>query len=264
MPQLPANVPLYEPNQPYYYTYDNIPIQALVQRDDIINTQVDINTTQLENAAGDAGTLANRLNQSTNSLGQLQELAINTAMHNIGYHTDGEGPDNVQYVRMQYDERTKLATVADSATNFGVSINTGSSAGGSGILTIEYDQGFLSFQPSSTISWSVANNQQVMAHVNALPSSHQHYNNVVPVSAYTTSDYKTYLTGISSSFLDSSLQVYINGHRIFPNVAVNNPTSNPLVWSSNYFVPNTNGLGFVLDTAITSLDVIFIDFITEA
>ena len=264
MPQLPANVPLYEPNQPYYYTYDNIPIQALVQRDDIINTQVDINTNQLEIAAGDAGTLANRLNQSLNFLGQLQELAINIAMHNVGYHTDGEGPDGVQYVRMLYDERTKLASVADSATNFGVSVNTGSSTGGSGILTIEFDQGFLSFQPSSTITWSVGNNQQVTAHVNALPSSHQHYNNIEPVSAYTTSDYKTYLTGISTPFQENSLQVYINGHRIFPNVPVNYPTTNPLVWVSNYFIPNTNGLGFTLNTAITSLDVIFADFITEA
>ena len=48
MPNLPNNVPVYEPNQPYYYTFDNMPIDSLIQRDNIINSQVDINTQVLE------------------------------------------------------------------------------------------------------------------------------------------------------------------------------------------------------------------------
>ena len=263
MPQLPSSVPLYQPNQPYFYTYDNIPIEALIQREDIINTQVDINTSVLEQSAGDAGTLPVRLSQSMDSLGNLQVQAVDETLHNIGYHTDGEGPDSVQYVRMQYSERAKLSTVAEDATNFGVKVDTGTSAGGSGILIVPYNEGFLTLAPSVTVNWSVENNQIIKANVVALPSSHTHYDNISPVSAFVTPDYQTFTTGISNPFIDGSLKVYINGVRIFPGIMSRHPTSNPLIWQANYFTPNFNGLGFNLQNPITSEDIIIIDFSTE-
>ena len=49
------SVPSYQPLQPYYYQVDNLPIDALIQRDEIINSAVDANTAILESAIGKIG-----------------------------------------------------------------------------------------------------------------------------------------------------------------------------------------------------------------
>jgi hypothetical protein len=107
---------LYEPTDPYYYLVDNVPLINILNKIELINDAVDIASDQLRDAVGSAGTLANRL-ESLNADGSINPNAIDSAMHNIGYHVDGIGPDSVPYVRMQDAERDKLATVADGATD---------------------------------------------------------------------------------------------------------------------------------------------------
>lgn len=270
MPELPNNVPRYTSTMPYYWTYDNLPIDGLIQRDDIINEQVDANTAILEQAAGDAGTLPVRLNQSMDSLGNLTSLAVNTSLHNIGYHTDGKGPDNVSYVRMTQAERDKLATVATDATNFSVQIQTATGTGGSLNLDsiVLFDQNYLTFEPSPTVTWSVADGQKVTANVVAQPDGHMHYDSVLPVPSTPTPDYRNYLTGTSDPFLSGSLKVYINGIRIYDTTTVYATSMSGVAlvgtptfqWVPRSFTPTVDKLGFSLNSGLSSQDVIMIDF----
>lgn len=261
MPNLPNNVPVYEPNQPYYYTFDNTPINSLIQRDDIINSQVDINTQVLEVAGGKAGDLPTRLNQSLDSYGNLLSLAVNDSMHNIGYHEDGIGPDYIQYVRMTADERAKLASVDENATNLAITVQPTNPQYVAPASPVPFDNGFLNFIPSDTVTWSISDGQKISANVVAQPDGHIHYDNVTPVSASATPDYINYLTGISAPFETNSLMVYINGVRIFPSNLVYVPTSDPNdTWVQNKFTPDVTKTGFALQNAITAADVIIIDF----
>ena len=115
-------VPSYQPLQPYFYQVDNLPINALVQRDEIINSAVDTNTSILESAIGTAGTLAARLDQSLEPNGNLKTTKINEALHNIGSHADGSY-DGLDYVRMLLSEREKLALISDEATNVTIQVD---------------------------------------------------------------------------------------------------------------------------------------------
>jgi|APGre2960657373_1045057.scaffolds.fasta_scaffold00093_31 hypothetical protein len=255
MPDLSnITVPQYLPNQPYHYTYDNLPIDALVQRDDLINSQVDANTNYILQSFGTAGSLANRLNQSLENNGDLKTTAVNTALHNIGAHTDGSygGTD---YVRMTLDERSKLSLIAPEAKNIAIEIDTASNI-------LYFDNGTVVFENSSTITWSSAGGQNLRADVAvSLSNPHQHYDGIVPTSVSLTPDYQNYLTGLPTAFTAGSLKVYINGGRIFEGSTVYAPTSDPLTaWQQNSFTENVNGLGFSLLNAITSSDIIVIDF----
>ena len=90
------SVPLYDPMHPYHWEYDNLPLRVLMQREELINAAVDINSQIIRDAAGDQGTVANRLNQSMEENGNLKTIAIDEALHNIGWHEDGEY-DGVDY-----------------------------------------------------------------------------------------------------------------------------------------------------------------------
>ena len=77
MPDLSSiPVPQYAPNQPYHWEYDNLPLKALADRDEVINGEVDNQTKILVDAAGTQGTLANRLNQSIDEDGNLKRTAF--------------------------------------------------------------------------------------------------------------------------------------------------------------------------------------------
>jgi len=265
-------VPQYLANQPYYYTYDNLPIEALKQRDDMINTQVDLNTIELLNSMGDTGSLANRLNQSLDQSGNLKTNNIDNALHNIGAHEDatftvsgGElsayqvnypGIVNpVPFVRMLDAERDKIIGIAEGATNITLGFNLPS--------TIVFDNGPILIENSSTIVWASTGGQNVRADVSiALSNPHQHYNNIIPVSYNLTPDYQNYRTNSSSIlYSEGSLKVYINGVRIFPNITVKYPGIDPSsAWISNRFSENVNFLQFSLLNAITSSDIIVVDF----
>lgn len=266
-------VPQYEGNQPYHYTYDNLPIDALVRREDIINYQVDINSAELQASFGTAGSLAVRLSQSLQDNGNLKASGVDAALHNIGAHTDstyeiseselsqlqGLGYPDLQnpvpFVRMLEAEREKLSLIADEAKNFSVGFTTASG--------IDYiSNGILTFENSSTITWTVSDGQIVKGEVtSSLSNPHEHYDGITPISRDLTPNYTDYLTNISSPFRQGSLKVFINGIRIFEDAEVYCPSysDNP-TYKLNRFTEYANGLGFSLLNAITSEDIIKIDF----
>ena len=61
---LSSEVPLYSSEYPYHFVYDNIPLEALKRRDEILSSSLDRNTLVLIDAQGTQGSLSNRLNQS--------------------------------------------------------------------------------------------------------------------------------------------------------------------------------------------------------
>lgn len=271
------SVPSYQPNQPYHYKYDNLPLEALAARDEIINTTVDANNNELVSSHGTTGSLSARLNQSLEDNGDLKTTAVNTALHNIGAHTDGSYTvsggelssyqadyplvtNPVPFVRMLQAERDKLALIADEAKNISIAFPDATPA------PLSFDNGPVSVENSSTITWTSVGGQAVRADVVAsLANAHQHYDNIVPASASLTPDYQTYLTASPSpiTFVSGSLKVYINGVRVpsSPTPAIYIPSSEPLTsWTLNQFTENGTPNGFSLLNPITSNDIIVIDF----
>lgn len=266
-------IPEYQPNQPYHYSYDNLPFDAIKSREDLINSVVDNNNASLSAAAGTAGTLDNRLDQSLQENGNLITSAVDNALHNIGAHVDGnyevseaellvykntypllENP--VPFVRMLQAEREKLASVANGATDLTMDFQTQTG-------TSSINNGVITFQSSTTINWNVDTlTNYVEADVSSPYSNpHKHYDNIIPVSKDLTPDYKNYNTGISSPFISESLKVYLNGVRIFPIVQVYYPSySDTPTLQLNSFTEYSSGLGFELLNAITEDDIIVIDF----
>lgn len=231
------SVPKYTSNQPYHYDYDNLPLDALIQRELLINNAVNINSEILRQSIGTAGSLSARLNQSINDDGSLKTTAINNALHNIGYHVDGIY-DGVEYVRMALSEREKLSLVADEATNFSIGVQ-----GPSDIVYMS--DGLMILEPSTTIEWTVLNNQKIRADVTVgLTNPHIHFDTVEPLNENMPPDYQNYTTNLGTPYAEGSLRVYINGIRIFPDS----------------YMPYEDGLGFSLQNPITINDSIRIDF----
>jgi len=255
MPDLSSlPIPRYSPNDPYYYAYDNKPLDAIEQITNLINSQVNINTQTILSAGG-SFTLPQRLNVSLYDNGTLKASALNNALHNIGYHADGQGPDAIDYVRMKKSERDKLTLVAASATDVAISVFNDTTQ-----QNVAIGSGVMQINPSSTIIWKVVGTTVTAEVTTSLSNSHQHYDNTVPLSASLTPDYRTYLVN-GPAFIAGSLKIYINGLRIFPSPnSIYVPSSDPsLPWSLNSFVENGT-TGFVLTNPITQDDIIMVDF----
>jgi hypothetical protein len=269
MPELDLYpVPLYNPLHPYHWEYDNLPLQNLILRDEIINGQVDYNSGILMDAAGTQGTLANRLAQSIDPNGSLLLAAVDSVMHNIAAHIDGTAnlspteisslatlgyvvSNPVPYVRMLNAERAKLSLIADEATNMTIQVQTPS-------VTVLYTQGPITFVPSETVTWFVSGNQ-IQANLGfPIEAAHRHYYDQEPV----TSDYQNYqTTSVSTPCRVGTLRVYINGVRLSETANVYVPSaiiSAP--WTLNSFTPNEEAGTFQLETPITAADIIRIDF----
>jgi hypothetical protein len=248
-------VPLYEPLQPYQFEFDNMPLQALMTRMELINFAVDINSQILRDSIGTQGTLSNRLNQSLNPDGTLRQDRVDQTLHHIGAHTDGIW-DDISYVRFTFDERAKLQFIHPDATNMSLEFQTLSNI-------LFFDQGPLLFEPSPEISWQVDAPNRISARLNfPLDAAHRHFYDIRPQPATPLApDYINYITGLPNPFQDGSLRVYINGVRLSsedqiyaPGALVNSP------WILNRFTPNPDNTGFSLDRAITAMDSIRIDF----
>lgn len=248
-------VPSYTANQPYYYQIDNLPFDALAQRDEVINNAVDANTVILESAIGTAGTLAARLDQSLEPNGDLKTSKVDETLHNIGYHTDGNY-DGTDYVRMTLSEREKLALIADEAKNITIQVDQVSQI-------VVFDSGSVIFKNSSTINFVVQEPNIISAEVEVgLQYAHRHFYGIEPLSAGLTPDYKNYITGLNVPYEQGSLRVYINGARIYSDgslIYVPTPTGTSS-YKLNGFTENINRQGFVLDNTITASDIIRIDF----
>lgn len=295
MPQIElVPVPLYQPLQPYNSQIDNIPIQGLIDRILLVNSQVDINSVVLEESQGTQGSISNRLAQSINADGTLKTSAIDAANHNIAEHTDGyvivDG-NPVSYVRMLWDERAKLVTIDSGANNLDVLVTVNNSIPSGlpsqisviGISEVEFVTGTFELKPSDSVYWSVDADGAIKANTNfPLSVRHVHNYDIIPVPQNLfTPDYKNYIvTSTATQYRSGSLRVYINGIRltqssnITPGKAPHGnyvPTgfsSGTPIWMTFTYTEDTSSLSsgiitsgkFSLSNAITAEDVITIDF----
>lgn len=289
MPNLDAiTVPEYQPLDPYHHKYDNLPLKVIIQRQDLLNNEVTINTEILREAIGDQGTLSNRLNQSLNNNGSLNTDAMDSPenasgdviLHNIAAHSDGTAnlstaeladmtslgyavSNPVSFVRMLDAERDKLSLIDNEATNLDLSVETPSA-------TIDFENGTVEFVPSDSITWNVTGSTQVSAVVTFSTSSlHNHIYDYTPVAQnLITPDYTNYkTTSVATPFVDGSLRVFINGIRLpetSPGVFIPPSTGPEDTWTKTYFSSDSTAGTFALNRAITSDDVIRIDFDTTA
>lgn len=108
----------FEQVDPYGFVVDNRPLRDLESRIDLVNSDITGLSNTLSDAAGDTGSLANRLNVSLEDDGSIKAAAI--PAHDLHIHADSG-----DFVKMTSEERTKLSGVSTSASNFGLSINQG-------------------------------------------------------------------------------------------------------------------------------------------
>lgn len=262
---IPQN--LYNAMDPYHWDYDNKPIESLNTRISLVNSAVDENTNILISAIGSAGTLDARLSVSLQDSGALKTTAVDTADHNIAYHTDGsrEGDDTV-YVRMTDTEREKLEEVSEGATALMIQFQTVST-------TILLDDDRVEIADSSSIQWTVdepdPEHPETSAKLTArtvfsADAAHDHYYNLTPVHANVGSpDYQNYkTTSVSTAFIEDSLRICINGISINEDEAVYVPDSTGPdgTWTLTTFTAAYAAGTFLLNRAITTNDVIKIEF----
>ena len=276
MPNLNAvPVPQYQPNQPYHYSYDNLPLKSLEKRDEIINNVVDIHSEILKDAAGTQGTLANRLNQSLDEDGNLLDYAVDQSLHNIAEHTDGTKnvtgdeltafgnlgyivTNPVPFVRMIEAERDKLANIADEATNLSIEITTISN------VTLVAD-GVFKLTESTDIEWqSVEVSPGVYEFAPVLKIgtgfAHEHHYDLVPNLLSPSSPFVNYeVHNAVSSFMEDSLKVYINGFRLSSTGSIYYRNANG-DWVANGFTPDHANGEFTLDNELYAGDEIRVDF----
>lgn len=241
------SVPLHQADDPYHFEFDNLPLKALKTRQELINSSLDNLIAQMRDAIGTQNTVANRLNQSINADGSLKATAIDDALHSIEQHAE-----NDDFVIMTMAERTKLDGIASAATDVVVTVED-----------VTLDAGAVLFESSSSIEVELTSPNIIKWNLAFDPAfAHQHYYSLEPVSVDLSPDYINYkVNSISSAFVEGSLRVYINGMRIFeeqeiyvPGVLVDDP------WTLLSFTSDATNGTFALSTAISSDDVIRIDF----
>ena len=263
MPQLELTpVQPYLGSWPYHVDFDNIPILQLVNQIMLVNNAVDNAEDILRSAIGTQGTLANRLNQSIQANGQLRTDAVNAALHNIGYHTDGLGPDSISYVRFKAVERAKLELISDDATALTIKFDTFSVISTASITAL-FTNEQVDFANSDTVTWRI-DGTTVYADL-AFPAgaAHQHYYDRTPVHAnIVTPDYQNYkVTSTATPYVDGSLRVTVNGMRLSETASIyvigHLPTNDYILLT---FTSNSTAGTFQLSTPITADDVIRIDF----
>jgi len=264
------DVPLYTPNDPYHWQYDNLPLKNLMRRQNLINLALDDLIVQARDAIGTQGSFANRLNQSLNPDGTLKSEAIDSALHFVGQHTDDEWGSLEEYVnwlttreapfvRMMKSEADKLANIASGATNFKVSIQRDDE----GEDIVELDSGVLKIEPSSSVTWELQAPNKLTAHLGfPVESAHRHYYDQTPASIDTESDFKNYkVNSAATAFVEGSLRVHVNGMRLsagssiyVPGALVDDP------WTLLSYTSDAEAGTFTLSAAINEEDIIKIDY----
>jgi hypothetical protein len=243
-------------------------------RIDVVNAAVDLDTKAITDAIGTTGSLSNRLNKSINLDGTLNISAVDNTLHDIAFHKDSsisltpsqislidplnvyELPSIVPFVRMLQAERDKLMLIANSATALQIEVQSLSN------ILLFTDQ-TVQFATSDTITWNIepAGGGVYKLTANSTgPTPFVAYDNLIPQNSLL--DYVNYsVNAFHTAYIDGSLKVYINGVRIFEDGLVYVPSYsvNP-VYTKNAFTSSPNDGTFVLHTAITSNDVIRIDF----
>lgn len=287
MPQIElVPVQLYQGTEPYNSDIDNRPLQELIDRILLVNSQVDIDANILRQSIGSAGTLAQRLAKSLNDDGSLKTVAIDNANHNIANHTDGSivisGVPH-SYVRMTVEERAKLSLVAEEATSLQIMFDLDSipSAIPSNISVVSnvdvvFDNELLHFKQSDSITWRIDSAGGIYADTN-FPDSvrHNHFYDFTPVNQnLITPDYTNYkVTSVGTPYKEGTLRVYINGMRLSQSNSVYIPfnfTISGPSWELISYTENTADIDgivqngqFSLSIAITASDIIRVDFDTQ-
>jgi hypothetical protein len=247
---------LYEPNQPYHYLYDNLPLRNILTRIGLVNIQVDANADIVRGAAGTAGTIDARLNASLEGDGSLKPAAVDGAIHGIGHHADGDGPDGVAYVRMTADERAKLGLVQSEANRLVVEVEDSYPTVGD---TVTLSEGTVRLRGSSSIFLDFEAPDVVRFH-SAFPpdTAHRHHYGLVPVHS---SDYTNFsVTTLGTPYMEGTLRVYVNGVRLYSDpVPVPNSDASAFVPTS---VASENAMEgtFSLNRALSEDDVVRVDF----
>ena len=235
----------HSPNDPYHWVFDNMPLENIIQRINLVNTEVDKNSQEISGARGTAPTLTARMNQSLEDNGDIRTSAIDNAGHSISSHTDDEN-----YVRMTVAERDKLALVADGATNFRMGVQGPSEVILFGTQTV--------LTNSDSITWEYSSNV-TKANLNfPISIAHQHYYDAEPEML---SAYQNYRTPTGRSYIPGKLRVFINGIRLNPDVAVYVPAFDGSAGMSLKFSESVPASGtFVLSAPISAYDIVRIDF----
>jgi hypothetical protein len=280
MPQIElVPVPLYQPNQPYNHDQDNIPIQALIDRILLVNSQVDIDANVLRSAIGSVGSLAARLAASLNEDGSLKTAAVNAAEHNIAHHIDGSVTISgvpYSYVRMTAEERAKLALIDNEATDLmiRVEIEGPTPSNISNLSTVNIDEvvfqgGTVTLRASDAIKWRLDDDGALLADT-TFPAAarHRHYYDVTPAHQNTLSpDYKNYK--VLYAYKESTMRVYVNGVRLSKSNEVMVPTiygTEGPTWVPLKFTEDTATSGvvtsgkFSLSASITASEDIRVDY----
>ena len=246
------DVPLYTPNDPYHWSVDNIPLNSLMRRQNLINLALDNVIEQMRDAIGTQGSVANRLNQSIEADGSLKKAAVDDVLHSIESHADTD-----DYVRMAKAESDKLALVSDGATDVTVTVNTDSG-------DVEFTAGEVRLEPSSTVTFSVESPNKIKANMAfSTDAAHQHQYSQVPVHVTPLSPdnihYK--VNAASTAYIEGSLRVFINGVRLDPNEEIYIPgylVTDP--WTLLTYTEDYSNGKFALSAAISDDDVIMIDY----
>ena len=247
------DVPLFGANDPYHFEYDNIPLKALMTRQELINLALDDVIEEMRDAIGTQGSVANRLNQSINADGSLKKTAIDSALHSIEEHADSD-----DYVRMTKAESDKLALIADEASDVTIQVDNTEDD------PVNLTSGEVVFQSTSSVDVELESPNIVKFNLGFdTAAAHQHYYGLEPVhSELSDPDYINYkVNSVSTAFISGSLRVYINGVRIFEDESIYVP--GPLVddpWTLLKFTPTPSSGTFALSAAISDDDIIRIDF----
>lgn len=255
MPNIDNITPVfYDALMPYHVDYDNLPLVNIFARQELMNLSIEQYATILRNSTGSAGSLSNRLNQSIEQDGNLKIDAVNEILHNIGYHSDGNY-DGTDYVRMTLSERDKLELIQDESNNLKVKV-------GEDVL----ENGILEIEDTDSITWTYTAPNKISADF-AFPTeaAHEHFYGLTPVHAnISVPDYTNYkTTSVSTSFVEGTLVVFINGIRIYKDVSTyvyNNSIGPSGSWLSTSFASDPLSGTFVLNRAINSSDIVKIDF----
>lgn len=260
---------LYQGLQPYHVHYDNLPLTNILTRIDLVNNQVNINSDILRGANGTVGSLNNRLSVGINDNGTLKYSAVNNALHNIGYHTDGEY-DGVEYVRMKSEERDKLSLIDSEANKLYIEIED--SVPMSAISSISYtpsyvtvSTGTLRFKSTDTVKFDFESPDVIKARsVFPISSAHQHHYGLKPAHQTPSSpDYQNFkTTSVNTPFMSGTLRVYVNGIRILDTTPTLVPAYSDISTWTETFISSSNELNgnFTLNRALSSNDLIIIDF----
>lgn len=253
MPDL-SKIPevLYDPLNPYHYTFDNAPLKNILTRVDLVNNAVDILANMVRDACGITGSLATRLNVSLESNGNIKTTAIDTSLHNIGAHEDGIYA-GISYVRFTEDERDKLSLISDEANHLNFQFETISS-------DVLFNNGTLKVNPSAGVYWTVAPGNIVKANLTfPVAAIHKHYYDVTPI-LISSATYKT--ASVPVPFKEGSLRVLVNGFEISQDDTVLVPLGVSRTLTALSFTESYAQGQFTLNQAINAQDVIKIEFDT--